>query len=288
MTEKKTELRKQAEEIVRKKAAQLQENIVSLSLEETRQTLHDLLVHQIELEIQNEELRRTQGELEASRTRYSDLYDLAPLGYVTLSEKGLILEANLTAVTMLGVARSALVKQPLTRYIINEDQDIFYFHRKQLFDTGMSQACELRMMKMDRTEFWAQLESTAVQDNDGKPVYYIVLSDITDRKQTEENLKLFKSIVEKSSEAIAISNSKGSLIYINIAHEKIFGRTSAEGKHLNYRDYYPPESIEVLNNVVAPALERGESWEGELDAFDAAGKKFPLWEHADSILDSSG
>ena len=68
--------------------------------------------------MQNEELRRTQEELEASRARYFDLYDLAPVGYFTLSEQGLILEANLTAARLLGVARGALVKQPLSRFIL--------------------------------------------------------------------------------------------------------------------------------------------------------------------------
>ena len=92
-------------------------------------------MHQIELEMQNEELRRAQVELDAARARYFDLYDLAPVGYCTVSEEGLILEANLTAATLLGVARGALVKQPLTRFILTEDQDIYYLHRKQLFET---------------------------------------------------------------------------------------------------------------------------------------------------------
>ena len=111
--------------------------------------LHELQVHQIELEMQNEELRRAQEELEASRARYFDLYDLAPVGYFTLSEQGLILEANLTAARLLGVERSALVKQPLSRFILPEDQDIYYRHRKQLFETGAPQVWELRLLRQD-------------------------------------------------------------------------------------------------------------------------------------------
>jgi PAS domain-containing protein len=94
----------------------------------TEQLLHELQEHQIELEMQNEELRRTQVELKALQSRYFDLFDLAPVGYVILSENGLIVEANLTAATLLGVARNALVNQPLTRFFLPEDQDIYHHH----------------------------------------------------------------------------------------------------------------------------------------------------------------
>src|SRR5258708_3557390 len=86
-------LRKQAEAIVREKTVRRQENQEALPPGQARQLLHELRVHQIELEMQNKELRRTQVELEASRERYFNLYDLAPVAYVTLSDKGLILEA---------------------------------------------------------------------------------------------------------------------------------------------------------------------------------------------------
>jgi CheY-like chemotaxis protein len=79
--------------------------------------------------MQNEELRRAQAELDDARARYFDLYDLAPVGYCTLSEQGLILETNLTAVILLGVPRGALVKQPISRFILKEDHDIYYLHR---------------------------------------------------------------------------------------------------------------------------------------------------------------
>ena len=70
------------------------------------------------------------AQLDAARARYFDLYDLAPVGYVTVSEQGLILEANLTATTLLSVSRGKLMNQLLTRFILKEDQDIYYLHRK--------------------------------------------------------------------------------------------------------------------------------------------------------------
>src|SRR3990172_4427764 len=117
-------LRRQAEGIAGGKAFRIPENMESLSIEVARRTLHELRVHQSELEMQNEELRRAQAELDAVRARYFDLYDLAPVGYCTLAETGLILEANLTVANVLGIARGGLVRQPLSRFIRDEDQDL--------------------------------------------------------------------------------------------------------------------------------------------------------------------
>ncbi|MBD3306519.1 PAS domain S-box protein [candidate division KSB3 bacterium] len=115
-----------------------------------------------------------------------------------------------------------------------------------------------------------------------------IWKDITDRKRFEEDLRLFKAIVEASQEAVAISDQEGNLLYINPAHEQLFSRSLVESRQLNYRDYYPPESLEVLEREVVPALIRGESWEGVLDAMDATGRRFPLWERAGSIHDETG
>ncbi|MGA3168263.1 MAG: ATP-binding protein [Terriglobia bacterium] len=195
------ELRRRAEDIARKKAAQSSEDLQALSPEETRQTLHELRVHQIELEMQNEELRRAQVALDDARARYFDLYDLAPVGYCTISKEGLILEANLTAATLLGAARSALVKQRMTRFILKEDQDLYYLHRRRLLETGEPQGFELRMVKKDETAFWARLEATAAPDADGAPVYRVVLSDITERQRAEEALR-------QKAEELARSNAE--------------------------------------------------------------------------------
>src|SRR5450631_383838 len=143
------------------------ENLPAPPLDVALGALHELRVHQIELEMQNEELRRTQEELESSRARYFDLYDLAPVGYFTLSEQGLILEANLTGAKLLGVARGALVKQPLSRFVLREDQDIYYLHRKALLETDAPQAWELRMLKKDAAPFWVRVEATMARGPEG-------------------------------------------------------------------------------------------------------------------------
>ncbi|MDZ7698128.1 MAG: PAS domain S-box protein [Deltaproteobacteria bacterium] len=191
--------------------------------EEIRQMLHELQVHRIELEMQNEELRAAQAELDASRARYFDLYDLAPAGYCTLNEQGLILEANLTAATLLSVNRGALVKQALSRFILKEDQDLYYRHRQQLFKTGQPQVCELRMVKQDGAECWTRLDATTAQDEDGAPYSRVVMTDITEHKQAESALRLKDFVFHASITANSIVDAKGVITEVNAA----FVRTGA-------------------------------------------------------------
>ncbi len=138
------------------------------------------------------------------------------------------------------------------------------------------------------TTYWDFTLSPTFDDQGEIDGVLLALVDVTEHKRAEKELLLFKTVVETSREAIAISDANGRLIYINPAHERLFGRSLEEARHLNYRDYYPPGAVAVLNETVAPALARGESWEGIVDAFDACGRLFPLWKHAGSILDDRG
>jgi len=140
-------LRRRAEKTLRKQVVRSQGKPNALSPVAMQQVLHELRVHQIELEMQNEELRRTQVAQEALQARYFDLFDLAPVGYCTVNQQGLIQQANLATAALLGTGRAALAKQPISRFILKEDQDIFYLHRQQLLATGNPQSCELRMKK---------------------------------------------------------------------------------------------------------------------------------------------
>ncbi len=164
-------------------------DLSGISPEEMTGLIRELRVHQIELKMQNEELRRIQGELEKERDRYSHLYDFAPVGYFTVSEKGIVVEANLTAATLLGMERSALIGHPFSRFVLREDQDILYFHRKRLLETKKPQSCRLRLVKKGSSEFYANLEWMVVEDGDGGlRQARIVASDITEQKELENKL----------------------------------------------------------------------------------------------------
>ena len=191
---KAAQLRRRAEEIARKKSVSSPEDLAILLPEDTLKMVHELQVHQIELEMQNAELIRSQAELDAVRARYLDIYNLAPVGYFILSLEGMILEVNLTAADMLNLPRAAIVKKPIISFVHPEDQHVYYLHRRELLATGKPQPCELRMLKGDGTAFWGLLTATTArdstsnseQDGDGVMTSRLVLSDISERKRVED------------------------------------------------------------------------------------------------------
>jgi len=212
-------LRQQAEEIARQTAAASPTHSEKLSLEAMRKTLHELRVHQIELEMQNEELRRTQVNLAAAQARYFDLFDLAPVGYCVVSEAGLIRQANLTATTLLGVPRGTLIKQPFSRFIHKADQDVYYFSRKQLLATHEPQSCDLRMLKQDGTQFWARLVNTFAQDPTGAPLLRVTLTDITERVRLREALQEKNTELMRAKSAAEDATLAKSNFLSNMSHE---------------------------------------------------------------------
>jgi PAS domain S-box-containing protein len=185
-------LRWRAEEIAQEQGGPPLGDLTTPSREAALKLVHELRVHQIELKMQNDELCRTLAELTATRERYFDLYNLAPVAYFIVSHEGRILETNLNGVILLGVPRAALVKQPITRFIFKEDQDVYYLHRRQLLATDKAHTCELRMVKADGTTFWVRVTATT-QDSRASsgpgsaPVSRVVLSDISEQKQMEQD-----------------------------------------------------------------------------------------------------
>jgi PAS domain S-box-containing protein len=198
------ELRSRAEKSLRRKS------VVSRAYpdEDVEKLIQELRVHQIELEMQNEELRNAQAELAESRDRYFDLYDLAPVGYLTLDEKGLILEVNLACADLLGSDRAALIRQRFSRFVSPGSQDAFYSHWKQSIRVDSKQVCELELKRKSGQAFYAQLQSVKVQENAGKAGRLrTAVVDVTVRKRAETALleahdHLERKIEERTAELL--------------------------------------------------------------------------------------
>ncbi len=148
--------------------------------------LHELGVYAIELELQNEELRQRQAEVDASRAHFVDLYDFAPIGYVTVSEAGLVVRANLTMATMLGRPRAGLLGKPMSQVIVATDRDAYYLLRARVLSTGRDDACELRLRRADGTPLWVAFVAGVAHEPDGTVVLRCVLRDISERRLADE------------------------------------------------------------------------------------------------------
>lgn len=175
--------------------------------EDVARLLYDLHTHQIELEMQNEELRHAQHELLKARDRYIRLYDLAPVGYLTISAKGLMLETNQTFVNMLGMERQHLINQPLSAHIVQPDQDAYYLFVSQLRKAKQQKTCELRMSRQDqdstsaanviqsfgaeeRSWFWVRIDSRPLLNGKGEVSNInLSVSDITNFKLASDKLE---------------------------------------------------------------------------------------------------
>ena len=218
--------------------------------------LHELQVHQIELEMQNEELRQAQADLAALQTRYFDLYDRAPVGYVTLNEQGTMLEANLAATVLLGTTRRAAGKQTLTQFILPEDQDIYYRQHRLLLQTDDIQRCEVRIMRPDGTWRWVQLDMSIARDEaEGAHIARVVLSDITEAQEAKLALQAseekLRSVIAQSTDGIVLVDQAGMVVEWNAAQASITGlaRAAALGKpiwEMQYHNGLPEEQREEV------------------------------------------
>jgi PAS domain S-box-containing protein len=253
-------LRKRAEKILSQKPQDLRKT----PIEDIKRLIHELDMYQIELDMQNDELRRAQADIELSVAKYIDLYDFAPVGYLTMSAKGLILEANLTAATLLGLARGTLIKQPLGPFIFKENQGIYYRHLKQLFETGEPQMCEPRMVKKDGTPFWAHLTAVTAQDENGVPVCRIVISDITERKQMEralrENEHRFRSLVETTSDWVWGVDEHGYYTYASPKVKELLGYDPEEVIGKKPFDFMPLDEAERTRKLFMDIAKSRESF----------------------------
>lgn len=186
---KKQSIRKRAEAIIDSKNTQVSNQLQTLSFSESQKIVHELKVHQIELEMQNEDLLSIQKELHRTKKRYFDLYEMAPVSYCTLNQDGIIQEVNLATSDLLGIDANELINQPLTNFIFQEDQDAYYLYRKKSMTSNEKEEHELRMTKADKTPFWVHLTALAEINTKEEALLRLVINDISERKLFEESLR---------------------------------------------------------------------------------------------------
>lgn len=230
--------------------------------EETDRLLYELRVRQIELEMQNEELIRAQVELAASRARYFGLYHLAPVGYLTLSEKGLILEANLRAASLLGLPSDTLVRRPLARFLLPADSEVLRRCHKQLFRTGEPQVCEVGLppRRSGAAITWVRLEMELAQDEkEQATVSRVICSDVTERKLAQEALReseaRYRLIFGNAADVIWLLDLAAQrFTYVSPSVFRLRGYTPEEVMTQSIEAVMTPESYQLISQGLPQRL----------------------------------
>ncbi|MFH0782245.1 MAG: PAS domain S-box protein [Pseudomonadota bacterium] len=269
-------LRQRAEELALKETGLTPAELATMTSEEIQRMLHEMLVYQLELELQNEELRRAQAELEVAQERYFDLFDLAPVGYCTTNDQGVVLEANLTAATLLGLPREELGQQRFSKFVFRDDQDIYYLMRKNLSQTGKPQVLELRMVRDDKAVFWVRLRAViAVHESSVEPVYRLTLSDITEHKKAEEILweseakkrkqeiierseKKYQLVFDNANDAIFIHDFQARILEVNQLACTRLGYTRSEMLMLTVNQIDTIQEAQHVNDRMSQLVETGQ------------------------------
>jgi len=211
-----------------------------LSHEEVAKLVRELQISQVEVNMQNDELKRVHRELEDSRNRYATLYDSAPVGYFTISSDRLILEANLTGAELLGRSRDALIGLPFSSFVCRHCYGGYNWHFQRVFKTKTKETCEIELQRTDGTRFHSRFESVAAQDEDG--IFrrcQTVVSDVTNLKRAEDALReseeLHRITLSSISDTVLITDDYGCFTYVCPNVNVIFG--------------YSREEVESFTNV---------------------------------------
>ncbi len=288
------ELHQRAEAILQARAGNLPAARSAGSAADLAQALHELQVQQIELELQNEELRRIQTELAAAQALHLDFYNSSPLGYLMISEPGLLIEVNPTAATLLGAPRRQLLHQPIVRLIHPDDQPVYQAHRRLLAASAVPQMCELRLVRADGSHWWARLDSASARDVDGQEICHVMLSDITRSKQAEAALRESELRMSFALETCHIGAWDLDLVqhtaYRSLDHDRIFGyhELLPEWTYEMFLDHVLAEDRAAVDAAFQQAIQSGGSWNFECRIRHADGALRWIWASGRHARDATG
>ncbi|MDP3876744.1 MAG: EAL domain-containing protein [Methylobacter sp.] len=257
-----------------------------LPLNHSEQLLHELQVHQIELEMQNEELQRARAALEGSHKRYCNLYEFAPVGYLSLSAEGEIIMLNLTAASLLGVERDTLLKHYFIDLVAPKDSDRAYFLLKELLrHPGEQQNFEL-MFKRGDGQFPARLDCLSLMPDEQPPVLRIILTDISESKRIEQELRI-AAVAFEAQEGIAIIDANKIILRVNQAFTIITGYSAQELVSQPYT-FKSARHAENFYTNIWDCVERMGSWQGEIWDQCKDGKNYPKWLIVTAVKNDAG
>lgn len=216
--------RKKAEELLRKNKQLYQK----LSSDDMQTLIYELQIHQIELEMQNDELRKAHEIIENSQKRYTDLYNYSPIGYMTTDSDGVIVEVNTTALQLLQYEKQSIVGKPIAVYVNRSDREYIYQHLQSL-RKGKSHTCQIMITRHDQSTFFAELMSVPFMDYETKTDQFLItILDITERKHIFETRSQLASIVDGTDDAIISENLVGTIVSWNNGAEKLYGFTEED------------------------------------------------------------
>src|SRR3990172_914989 len=257
-------------------------DIHSMTEDDILALINELEVQQSELEAQNEDLMQAKSETDNLLNKYQELYDFAPVGYVTLNEQGNIIDANLTLTGLLGIERIKLINTHFDHFIPSDTRPAFYNFFKNVIKTDMCQKCQMRLIKKDDIVFYALLEGIAVMDKKYPEVKHIMLSitDITDCKSIEENLlkeKDFSNILIESLPGIfCLFDFNGKMLRWNKYGENVIGYTADEISVSNPLDFIVEQDRGLVNKTIKDTFDKGYS-SVESTLVTKRGEKIPFY-----------
>lgn len=256
-----SDLRRLAEERLKDSRS----NLDSSATEESRDALalvHELQVHQIELEMQNEELKRAKLVAEDALAKYSDLYDFAPVGLFNLNEHGIIREVNLAGAMLLGAERRNLSNRSFLMFIARKDRASFDDFCKKTFETPAKQTCELSLLRDGKPIIFVRIEGTAnVESPPNERECRIAVVDITDSKKAESILCRYQLISNHARDIIFHMGRDGRIIEANEAAINTYGYTNEELLSKNILDLRAPGTLASTSEQMQIADAKGMLFE---------------------------
>jgi diguanylate cyclase (GGDEF)-like protein/PAS domain S-box-containing protein len=278
-------------QLLRSEAEGLLSNVAptELTAQPTEVLVHELLVHKVELEMQNEELRRAHIAVEEMRDRYIDLFEFAPVGYVTISRDGLISEINLTGCSMLGVDRKKLLNRRFSRFVAMQDADRWHriLNNMMKHPDSEPQTFELTMTQADGTIFYAHLDCLRREYTDDLPVLRVALVDISKLKQAETDLGI-AAIAFESLEGIMITDANNVILRVNQAFTNITGYAAVDAIGKTPRILQSDRHDAAFHKAIWQRIHDTGGWNGEIWNKRKNGEIYPGYLNITAVKDQNG